>query len=126
LITTDFLVVGAGVAGLRAAVTLAEAGNVLVLAKDRLEESNSQWAQGGIAVALSDDDEIELHEADTIAAGDGLCNREAVRTLVEDGPAEVQLLMHWDTQFDRQGTRLMFGREGAHSRSRMAIPLAAR
>jgi L-aspartate oxidase len=119
LITTDFLVVGAGVAGLRAAVTLAEAGNVLVLAKDRLEESNSQWAQGGIAVALSDDDEVELHEADTIAAGDGLCNREAVRTLVEDGPAEVQLLMHWDTQFDRQGTRLMFGREGAHSRSRV-------
>lgn len=118
-ITTDFLVVGAGVAGLRAAITLAEAGNVLVLAKDRLEESNSQWAQGGIAVVLSDDDEIELHEADTIAAGDGLCDRDAVRTLVEEGPAEVQLLMHWNTHFDRQGTRLLFAREGAHSRSRV-------
>lgn len=111
--------VGAGVAGLRAAITLAEVGRVLVLAKDRLEESNSQWAQGGIAVVLSDDDEIELHEADTLAAGDGLCNREAVRTLVEDGPAEVQLLMHWGTHFDREGTRLMFAREGAHSRSRV-------
>ncbi len=118
-IQTDFLVVGAGVAGLRAAVTLAESGSVLVLAKDRLEESNSQWAQGGIAVVLSDDDEIELHEADTIAAGDGLCNRDAVRTLVEDGPAEVQLLMHWGTHFDREGSRLMFAREGAHSRSRV-------
>src|SRR5215208_6245064 len=71
-IETDFLVVGAGVAGLRAAIELAPAGRVLVVAKDSLKESSSQYAQGGIAVALSDDDEVELHEQDTIFAGDGL------------------------------------------------------
>ena len=82
----DFLVIGAGVAGLRAAIELASAGTVLVIAKDALRESSSEYAQGGIAVALSDEDEVELHEQDTIYAGDGLCNREAVRTLVERAP----------------------------------------
>jgi L-aspartate oxidase len=67
----DFIVVGAGVAGLRAAIALAEAGKVLVLAKQELTESNTQYAQGGIAVALSDEDEISLHLQDTIQAGDG-------------------------------------------------------
>ena len=70
----DFLVIGAGVAGLRAAIELAEAGTVLVVAKDSLRESSSEYAQGGIAVALSDDDEVELHEQDTLYAGDGLCD----------------------------------------------------
>ena len=81
-IQTDFVVVGAGVAGLSAAIELASAGRVLVIAKDSLHESSSEYAQGGIAAALSDDDEVELHEHDTIVAGDGLCNVEAVRTLV--------------------------------------------
>ena len=85
--TSDFLVVGAGVAGLRAAIELAEAGDVLVMAKDSLRESSSEYAQGGIAVALSDDDEVELHEQDTLAAGAELCNPQAVHTLVEEGPA---------------------------------------
>ena len=67
----DFLVIGAGVAGLRAAIELAEAGQVLVVAKDSLRESSSEYAQGGIAVALSDDDEVALHEQDTLYAGDG-------------------------------------------------------
>jgi len=117
--TTDFLVVGAGVAGMRAAIELAEAGTVLVVAKDALSESSSEYAQGGIAVALSDDDEVELHEQDTLAAGDGLCNREAVRALVEEGPAAIQELMDWGARFDREGTKLSFAREGAHSRSRV-------
>src|SRR5689334_3749528 len=82
---SDFLVIGAGVAGLRAAIELAAAGEVLVLAKDRLQESSSAYAQGGIAAALSDDDDIELHEHDTLAAGDGLCNQRAVHALVEEG-----------------------------------------
>jgi L-aspartate oxidase len=115
----DFLVIGAGVAGLRAAIELAEAGRVLVVAKDSLRESASEYAQGGIAVALSDDDDIELHEQDTLAAGDGLCNREAVRVLVEDGPAAIEQLIAWGTEFDREGTRLAFTREGAHSRNRI-------
>jgi L-aspartate oxidase len=118
-IHTDFLVVGAGVAGLRAAIELAAAGRVLVVAKDSLKESSSEYAQGGIAVALSDEDDVRLHEADTIAAGDGLCNPEAVRTLVEEGPARIEELIGWGAEFDREGSRLLFAREGAHSRSRV-------
>ena len=115
----DFLVIGAGVAGLRAAIELAEAGTVLVVAKDSLRESSSEYAQGGIAVALSDDDEVELHEQDTLYAGDGLCDPIAVRTLVEEGPAAIQELIEWGAAFDRAGSKLAFTREGAHSRNRI-------
>jgi L-aspartate oxidase len=115
----DFLVVGAGVAGLRAAIELAEAGTVLVIAKDTLRESSSEYAQGGIAVALSDDDDIALHEADTLYAGDGLCDRAAVRVLVEEGPVAIERLIEWGAEFDRDGHRLAFTREAAHSRNRI-------
>jgi L-aspartate oxidase len=115
----DFIVVGAGVAGLRAAITLAEAGKVLVLAKQELTESNTQYAQGGIAVALSDEDEISLHLQDTIQAGDGIVNPDAAHVLVEEGPHRIQELIEWGTQFDRHGTKLEFTREAAHSRSRV-------
>src|SRR5882724_10153056 len=115
----DFLVIGAGVAGLRAAIELAEAGTVLVVAKDSLRESSSEYAQGGIAVALSDDDEVLLHEQDTLNAGDGLCDRAAVHTLVEEGPAAIQELIEWGAAFDRDGEELAFTREGAHSRNRI-------
>ena len=76
---TDFIVVGAGIAGLRASVELASAGRVLCLAKREVTESNTQYAQGGIAAALSDDDEVSLHLEDTLKAGDGLVNEEAAR-----------------------------------------------
>jgi L-aspartate oxidase len=115
----DFLVIGAGIAGLRAAIGLAPAGRVLVLAKNELTESNTQYAQGGIAVALSDEDEIGLHLHDTLVAGDSLVNEEAARVLVEEGPERIQELIDWGTQFDRSGTKLTFTREGAHSRSRI-------
>lgn len=115
----DFIVVGAGVAGLRAAIALAEAGSVLVLAKQELTESATQYAQGGVAVALSDEDEIGLHLQDTINAGDGIVNVEAAHVLVEEGPARIQELIEWGTQFDRHGTKLTFTREAAHSRSRI-------
>src|SRR6516164_3145395 len=115
----DFLVIGAGVAGLRAAIEAAKSGTVLVIAKDSLRESSSEYAQGGIAVALSDDDEVLLHEADTLFAGDGLCDVEAVHTLVEEGPRAIQELIDWGTEFDRDGSRLLFAREGAHSRNRV-------
>jgi L-aspartate oxidase len=116
---TDFVVIGAGIAGLRAAIELASAGRVLVVTKQELTESNTQYAQGGIAVALSDEDEVGLHLQDTIKAGDGLVNPEAAKVLVEEGPERIQELIAWGTQFDREGTRLTFTREAAHSRSRI-------
>jgi L-aspartate oxidase len=115
----DFVVVGAGVAGLRAAIALAEAGKVLILTKQEVTESATQYAQGGIAVALSDEDEISLHLQDTINAGDGIVNAEAARVLVEEGPERIQELIDWGTHFDRHGTKLTFTREAAHSRSRI-------
>src|SRR5947209_5365468 len=116
---TDYVVIGAGVAGLRAAIELAEAGHVLVLAKKEVTNSNTQFAQGGIAAALSDEDEVSLHLQDTLTAGDGLCNPDAVKVLVEEGPQRIEELIAWGTQFDRNGTKLVFGREGAHSRNRI-------
>ncbi len=116
---TDFIVVGAGIAGLRASVELASAGRVLCLAKREVTESNTQYAQGGIAAALSDDDEVRLHLEDTLKAGDGLCNEEAARILVEEGPPRIEELIEWGTEFDRAGTKISFTREGAHSRSRV-------
>lgn len=118
-IEVDFVVVGSGIAGLRAAIELGQAGSVLVLAKSALTESATEYAQGGIAAVLSDEDEISLHEQDTIAAGDGLCDAQAVKVLVEEGPGYIHELIDWGTQFDRAGTRLAFTREGAHSRSRI-------
>ncbi len=115
----DYAVVGCGVAGLRGAIELCAAGSVLVLAKSDLSDSATNWAQGGIAAALSDDDEVSLHEQDTLQAGDGLCRPQVVKTLVEEGPAYIQQLIEWGTQFDRAGTKLAFTREAAHSRSRI-------
>ncbi len=115
----DYVVVGCGIAGLRAAIELGPSGRVLVLAKSSLSDTATEWAQGGIAAALSDEDEISLHEQDTLLAGDGLCNPEAVKVLVEEGPPYIQQLIEWGTQFDRAGTKLAFTREGAHSRSRI-------
>ncbi len=115
----DFVVIGAGVAGLRAAIELAKAGRVLVLAKREVTESNTQYAQGGIAAALSDEDEVTLHYQDTINAGAGLCNLDAARVLVEEGPERIEELIRWGTEFDRNGTKLSFTREGAHSRDRI-------
>ncbi len=118
-IEVDYAIVGSGVAGLRAAVELGQAGSVLVLAKSALTESATEYAQGGIAAALSDEDQISLHEEDTLRAGDGLCNPAAVRVMVKEGPRYIQELIEWGTEFDRAGTRLAFTREGAHSRSRI-------
>ncbi len=116
----DVIVVGSGIAGLRASVELAEKGaRVAVLTKDSPTDSNTGYAQGGIAAALSEDDRIEFHLQDTLRAGDGLCDEEAVRILVEDGPGRIQELIEWGTQFDREGSRLAFGQEGAHSRRRV-------
>jgi L-aspartate oxidase len=115
----DYIILGSGVAGLRAAAELARKGRVVVLTKDRLDESNTEYAQGGVAVAMSDDDEISLHVEDTLNAGAGLCDEKAVRVLVEEGPRYITELIEWGAQFDREGGALAFTREAAHSRRRI-------
>ncbi|GAB4389347.1 MAG: L-aspartate oxidase [Thermodesulfovibrionales bacterium] len=115
----DFLVIGGGVAGLMAAITLAPHGRVFVVTKDIATESSTGYAQGGIAVALSDEDEIGIHYDDTLKAGDGLCREEAVRALVEEGPERIRELISWGAEFDREGARLAFTLEAAHSRKRV-------
>ncbi|GAB4419202.1 MAG: L-aspartate oxidase [Thermodesulfovibrionales bacterium] len=115
----DFLVIGSGVAGLRAAIELAPYGNVLVVTKDVPTESSTEYAQGGIAVALSDEDEVGIHLEDTLKAGDGLCREDAVRVLVEEGPQRITELISWGAEFDREGTKLAFTREAAHSKNRI-------
>ncbi|MGC2639486.1 MAG: FAD-binding protein, partial [Acidobacteriaceae bacterium] len=117
---TDFVVVGAGIAGLRAAIGLASrVARVLVVTKEALDESNTHYAQGGIAVAMSGAEDVALHLEDTVNAGDGLVNREAARVLVEEGPRRVDELLRWGTDFDRKAGQLMLTREGAHSRNRI-------
>ena len=117
---TDFLIVGSGIAGLRAAADLALAGGVLVLTKADPTESNTGYAQGGIAAAMGPDDSPALHGSDTIAAGDGLCDEAAVRVLVEDGVRYVHELIEWGARFDRDPDGgLSLGREGAHGLRRV-------
>jgi L-aspartate oxidase len=111
-----FLIVGGGIAGLRAAIGLAAAGRVLILTKADPAESNTGYAQGGIAAAMGDDDSPALHAADTIRAGDGLCDDAAVRVLVEEGPRYVRELLDWGTRFARDADgRPALGREAAHT-----------
>jgi len=117
---TDFVVIGSGVAGLRSAIELASGGaRVTVLTKDKATESNTEYAQGGVAVVLAEDDNTELHEDDTLIAGAGLCDVKAVETLVTQGPAYIRQLIDWGTEFDREGGDLMMGQEAAHSRRRI-------
>ena len=117
---TDFIVIGSGVAGLRASIELAQSGaNVTVLTKDKASESNTEYAQGGVAVVLSDDDNAELHEGDTLVAGAGLCDPKAVETLVTEGTKYIKQLIDWGTEFDREGGKLVFTQEAAHSRRRI-------
>lgn len=115
----DFLVMGAGVAGLRAAVELADHGEVLVVTKESVAESNTHYAQGGIAVAMAGDADVSLHLDDTLAAGDGLVYRPAAEVLVAEGPLRVAELIEWGASFDRQDGKLLRTREGAHSLPRI-------
>jgi L-aspartate oxidase len=119
----DFLVVGAGVAGLRAAVELARHGDVLVVTKESLGESNTHYAQGGIAVAMEGDRDVALHLEDTVNAGDGIVYRPAAQALVAEGPVRVAELIEWGANFDRDGNagggELLRTREGAHSLPRI-------
>ncbi len=115
----DFLIIGGGVAGLRAAIELAPYGNVLVVTKDKPTESNTEYAQGGIAAVMSDEDEVGIHFEDTLKAGDGLCNEANVRILVGEGPERIAELISWGAEFDKEGSKLDLTLEAAHSRRRV-------
>ncbi|HSU89060.1 MAG TPA: FAD-dependent oxidoreductase [Terriglobia bacterium] len=116
---TDYVVIGSGIAGLRAAIDLAEAGRVTIFTKAQITESNSMYAQGGIAAAIGPDDDIDKHYRDTIAAGAGLCDSAAVRVLVEEGPREIEQLLSWGADFEKHGNTLALSREGGHSSARI-------
>lgn len=113
------VVVGSGIAGLTAALRISTFAEVTLLTKGALQESNTLYAQGGIAAALFDDDSVELHVRDTLLAGAGLGNEDAVRILCSEGPALVRELVRFGVPFDRSGGELARGLEAAHSRSRV-------
>ena len=116
---TDCLIVGAGVAGLRAALAAAQSGEVIVLTKETLNDSNTFYAQGGVAAVWRDNDTLESHIADTIRTGCGLCEKAIVELIVRNGPAEIKKLCDWSLPFDRTDGELATGREGGHSNARI-------
>jgi len=119
IIRCRFLVVGSGIAGLWTALHLAPHGHVIVITKSELRETNTQYAQGGIAVALPPADSPELHRRDTLEAGAGLCDEPAVRVLTSEGPDIVRELIRRGAQFDTRDGELLYGREAAHGLSRI-------
>lgn len=116
---TEVLILGSGISGLFAGIKLCDKYEVTVLTKKKIMESNTEHAQGGIAVALDKDDSPEFHCGDTIKAGAGLCNLEAVRIMAENGPDCVNELINLGAKFDRMNNSLEFTREGAHSKCRI-------
>lgn len=115
----DVIVVGSGIAGLTAGLTASPRARVAVVTKGAVDDGATRWAQGGIAAAVAVDDSPEIHFADTVGAGRGLCDEHAVRVLVEEGPARVRELAEWGAAFDSGGGELTVGREAAHSRNRI-------
>jgi len=113
------IVIGSGIAGLIAALRLSRRCRVVLVTKSEIAESNTRWAQGGIAAAVFPDDSVAAHVADTIRAGAGLCNREAVEVLCSEGPARIQDLIRLGVPFDRRDGALARGLEAAHSRARV-------
>ncbi|HUT10982.1 MAG TPA: L-aspartate oxidase [Thermoguttaceae bacterium] len=120
---TDVLIIGGGLAGLRAALDVDAKLSALVITKDGLRESNSAYAQGGVAAVLAPDDRFEDHVADTLRAGGSLCDRAVVERVVHEAPERIKELIAWGTNFDRVGDRLALGREGAHGCQRIAHAL---
>src|SRR5579862_470662 len=122
----DFLVLGSGIAGLSYALKVAPYGRVAIVTKKNRAESNTNYAQGGIAAVTSKEDSVELHVRDTLAAGAGLCREAVVRTIVQEGPARIAELIRLGMKFSEREvpsapgvTELDFGKEGAHSKRRI-------
>ena len=119
----DVLVIGAGIAGLRAALAVPPQLQVLVVTKNQLAESNSAYAQGGIAGVIDPEDRFEDHVADTLKAGAGLCDPDVVETVVRTAPAELNHLVEWGTHFDEEAGKLALTLEGGHSHRRIVHAL---
>ena len=115
----DFVVVGSGLAGLTAAFYASRFGSVAIVTKSELDTSNSWFAQGGIAAVTGEDDDPELHINDTLVAGRGLCDYDAVEVLVKEGSDRVRELIEMGMPFDREGGKIVLGLEGGHSRRRI-------
>ncbi len=120
---TDVLIIGTGIAGLRAAMEIAPPLQAIVVSKDLLATSNSAWAQGGIAGVLDPVDEIANHLSDTLAAGKGLCDPDIVNMVVRDAPERIRELADWGTVFDTENGELALTKEGGHSHRRVAHAL---
>ena len=120
---TDVLVVGCGLAGLRAALAVDPDASVVVAAKQGLEDSNSVLAQGGIAATIAPDDSFENHIADTLRAGVSLCDSDVVERVVREAPAHIEELIRWGVRFDQEGNHLALAREGGHGRQRIVHAL---
>jgi len=118
-IFADVLVIGSGVAGLRAAIEAANYGDVLVLSKDIVRSGSTEHAQGGVAVAMNSEDSVEAHIKDTLEVGCGLCDENVVRTIICEGPDRVQELIRWGAKFDAEDGKLLFTREGGHTQRRI-------
>ncbi len=119
-LTPDVVIVGSGIAAISAALVAAEERSVLIVTKSEIKESNTYYAQGGIAAALAPGDSPEDHFQDTLAVGSGLCNEQAVRKLVNEGPQRVKELIAWGTPFDREAdNELSMTLEGGHGKRRI-------
>ena len=116
----DFLVIGSGIGGLSYALKVAEHGRVIVIAKDGIDITSTSFAQGGIAAVTYEPDDVEMHIADTLVCGDGLCNEEVVRMVCTEGPQQIKQLIRWGTIFDRKPNgQYDLAREGGHSMHRI-------
>jgi L-aspartate oxidase len=120
---TDVLVIGAGIAGLRAALEVPSGQTVLVVTKDSIQQSNSSYAQGGIAAVSAPEDRLENHVEDTLTAGAGLCDRQVVEMVVAEAPAQIRDLIRWGTSFDEENGQIALTREGGHSHRRIVHAL---
>jgi len=116
---TDFLIVGSGIGGLSLALKLSTLGKVLIVTKKKKAESNTNYAQGGIASVLAKDDNFDLHIADTLSCGGDLCHRDAVEKIVREGPTRIQELIDLGVKFSNDNGVLQLGKEGGHSKSRI-------
>src|SRR5947209_14353067 len=120
---TDVLIIGAGIAGLRAALEVPAGLDVLIITKDAIQQSNSAYAQGGIAGVLSPEDRFENHIEDTLSAGGGLCDQAVVEMVVREAPQQIADLVRWGTHFDEEEGQLALTREGGHSHRRIVHAL---
>ena len=118
-VKTDFLIIGSGLSGLYAAIYASKFGKVALITKSSIQESNSYWAQGGIAAAINSDDSTEIHKEDTLSVGCGLNNLDAVNIMVSEGTERVLELINQGMSFDRAESGFDFGIEGGHSRRRI-------